>query len=897
MSVECWQDTITLRTYLQGPPDPHPCFHRPIYPYTMQDDLTHECADRDYLALHLQNEFLHVIVLPELGGRVFSAWDRIARREVFYRNNVVKPAMVALRGAWISGGIEFNFFHRGHSQTTMAPVSYQLQPADEASQGSARITVSNIDLTSRARWEIALSLQPGDPRLHQHVSLRNRMPYRQRYYFWANAALPATDDLQLVYPARKARLSREGVVDYPLWQGRDLSLYRNHITANDIFTLDVHEDFFGCYYPEQDAGLAHVADHAHSVGKKFFTWGTEDAGMIWVDLLTDEDGQYVELQSGRFVDQSIYEFMRPFQAMQWEERWWPLHGIGGWTWASDDAVLNFRLQGTRARIGALTWAAHQSARISVSAAGRLLWSHTADLGPTSPFAGDTDLGEAACSHDELLVTIEGGGRELLRYVHPPAFTRLPSVVETGERERPEPTPEEQASAGELHLRALEHELAGRWSDARRLWEVALERDPVLSGAHVGLGLLAYRAGRAEEAHEQFARAVALNRHDYEAKYYLALADLALDRREAAREGLERLVALGVCAEEAKALLTRVGGAGCAAVSPAARLDRPEILRDEPEQWLEVASDYAAVGLLEQAIGLLRRGCLQVPRVAGSPLVHYTLAHYLGRAGDEDAARSEREQARACDPAGCAAWRLEDLDILGEAIERDSDDWVARCLLGTLLAGLGRTEEALEAWLAAVRLDDSFAPLLRNLGWAKWHWREDAQEAERWYRRAIERAPEQYRLYIELDSVLEAAQRPPQERLEVLRSAPPAVQDKWQMAARLAGVLVALGRWEEALAELEGHRFIPWEGARGMRALWVEALLGRATALAAAGDFEGALAACWRALEYPRNIGVGRQARPAEDARIWLAAAEIAGRAGDAQARTDYEARARELSGE
>ncbi len=896
MSVTCRRDRIVLPTYVQGPPDPHPNFERPIYPYTMQDDLQHRVEEREYLALHLENEFLRVIVLPELGGRVFSAFDRIAGREVFYRNNVVKPAMVALRGAWISGGIEFNCFTRGHSHTTMAPVSFEVHSRDEAGE-RATITVSNIDLVSRARWEIGLSLESGDPRLHQSVYLRNRMPWRQRYYFWANSALPATDDLQLVYPARKARLSREGIVDYPLWQGRDLSLHRNHVTANDIFTLDVDEDFFGCYYPAQDAGLAHLARHADSIGKKYFTWGTEDAGMIWVDLLTDDDGQYVELQSGRFVDQNVYEFMRPFQEMRWNEVWWPLHGIGGWVWASEDAVLNFRLEDTRAQIGVLTWQEFRGARVGTRVGESVLWSQVTDLGPTTPFVTNADLGPTATSADELIVTVEAGGRELLRYVHPPAYTRLPSVIETGERDRPESTPEEQATAGELHLRALEDELAGRFTDARRRWEPALQRDPALATAHVGLGLLDYRQGLYESARAQFAQAVAIDRHDHEARYYLALADVALGECERAIPVLERLVSLGMCADEAAELLLRARGVSSAAMSSAAMLDRPEILRDEPEQWLEVASEYAAVGRLDQALALLRRGCEQIERIRAHALVHYAIAYYLVCTGDEHAALAEREQARSCDPAGCFAWRLEDLDVLGDAVERGPDDWRARYLLGTLLAALGRTDEAMDAWLAAAAIDDGFPPLLRNLGWGWWHRHRNPDEAEACYRRAIELRPDEYRLYLELDRTLEEAERPAEERLTLLASAPESVRERWQIAARLAAALVALGRWDEALVQLRGHRFIPWEGARGMRHLWVEALLGRAKALAQAGEHQGALASCREALEYPRNIGVGRRERPTDDARIWRTMAEIAERMGDAHARAEYLAQAAALEAE
>ena len=199
-----------------------------------------------------------------------------------------------------------------------------------------------------------------------------------------------------------------------------------------------------------------------------------------------------------------------------------------------------------------------------------------------------------------------------------------------------------------------------------------------------------------------------------------------------------------------------------------------------------------------------------------------------------------------------------------------------------------------AWRAAVAIDDGFSPLLRNLGWGSWHWGEDLEEAAAWYRRALALSPDEYRLYVELDRLLEDAQRPPQERLELLEAAPDSVRERWQIAARLAAALVALGRWDDALEQLRAHRFIPWEGARGMRDLWVEALLGRAQALAEAGDHEGALASCREALEYPRDLGVGREARPKDEARIWRAMAAIAERMGDARAQAEYLAQAAAL---
>jgi tetratricopeptide (TPR) repeat protein len=802
MAVHCWQDSITLRTYLQGPPSPHACFDHSIYPYTMQDDLLDEAEDRDYVALHLESEFLHVIILPQLGGKVYSVWDKLAGREVFYRNSVVKPLLMALRGAWVCGGIEFNFFHYGHSQTTMSPVSFEMGQNGEEMGSGAWITVSNIDLSTRARWAVTLSVKPGDPRLYQRVWLRNRAPHRQRCYFWADAGLRGCDDLQLVYPHSRARMARAGVVDYPLWDGRDLSLYRNHPVHDHMFMLDSGEDFFGCYYPTEDVGLVHLADSAQSVGKKFFTWGTGDEPTVWEGLLSDGDGEHLEMQSGRFIDQTTYEFMHPFHTMQWEEVWWPLHGIGGWTWASDEAVIDFRLDGARAQVAAVTCMPHDSTRISIRAGETVVWSEITALAPDLPFKAVAELGDVALSADKLTVSLESAGRELLRYMHPPVHSQRPSVLETGERDPVDLVPEGEATAVDLHLRGVEQELKSNLANARRLYLLSLQRDPAFASAHCGLGVVEYRMGRFEEAREHFTRAVDLDGHDCQAKYYLALATLAAGDRGEALAMLRRLIASGMSSEEVSELLLWAGGTTVAQLSPAAVLDRPEILRDEPEQWLEVAAEYVATGSLERALGLLREGCSRVAAIDAHALVHYTLAHYLELAGDDQSAKCERQSARECDPAGCFAWRLEDISILRAAMSHDGTDWVAQYLLGNLMASLERRDEALEIWEAAAGIDDSFTPLLRNIGWAHWRWRNDLDRAQVWYRRAIEREPNEYRLYAELDAIMTRAECPAEERFGMLRSAPEELQVRRAMKVHLASVL---GAWWRSDARTEGEQ--------------------------------------------------------------------------------------------
>jgi hypothetical protein len=202
--VRGWEGTVELPTYVLGAPDPNPAFplisRHNIYPYTMLDDLTDRRKVRTYGALFLENEYLRATILPELGGRLYSLYDKVARREVFCRNHVVKYGLVGLRGAWISGGVEFNF-PNGHTTLTVSPVAARLI---QSSDGSATVVVGAVDWVSGMHWEVALTLRPGQARFEQHVTLANSTALPNLYWYWANAAIPATEDMQFIYPMREA---------------------------------------------------------------------------------------------------------------------------------------------------------------------------------------------------------------------------------------------------------------------------------------------------------------------------------------------------------------------------------------------------------------------------------------------------------------------------------------------------------------------------------------------------------------------------------------------------------------------------------------------------------------------------------------------------------------------
>ncbi|MDH7570935.1 MAG: DUF5107 domain-containing protein, partial [Armatimonadota bacterium] len=347
--VRVYRTELILPTYPLGPPDPNPPFpdgrRVDIYPYPMLDDLGEARAEQAYLAVVLENEYLRLTVLPQLGGHLYSAFDKSAGREIFYRNNVVKPGLVALRGAWISGGVEFNF-PIGHSVTTVSPVDWHVVEGEDA----ATIWIGDLERVSRMHWWVGITLRAGIAAIETEIVLYNRTPLRRRYYFWSNAAVRATPGLQFICPMDYRKVGSH-IGPYPVEDGKDLSWYRNHDHAVDVFAHQVREDWFGCYHHDEDAGVVHVANAPECLGKKLFTWGTADAGLIWAHILSDGDGPYCEIQAGRFEDQSTWRFIQPHSVERWREWWYPVGGAGPFVKANRYAALALRRKDDALQLG------------------------------------------------------------------------------------------------------------------------------------------------------------------------------------------------------------------------------------------------------------------------------------------------------------------------------------------------------------------------------------------------------------------------------------------------------------------------------------------------------------------------------------------------------------------
>jgi tetratricopeptide (TPR) repeat protein len=934
-----------MPTYEPGPADPLPPLAdwqkragRPIYPYPRLDDLTRRRVERSYRAVYLENEYLKVTVLPEMGGKVWAIFDKTAGRDVLYTNHVVKYGMIALRGAWVSGGIEWNF-PDGHTVSTVSPVDYATRTEPD---GSATVTVGEIERVQRMQWAVRLRLRPGRKDLESEVTLYNPTELPGRYWFWATAAAPATDDLRFVYPMREAYPHAFWpVFSFPKEQGVDLGTYREVPDYLSLFARNSTRDFFGVYYERSDWGIVHVADHREMAGKKTWTWGTGDRGRIWIDKLTDHDGQYVEFQAGRFETQMEHEFLAPHRLERFTEHWYPVDRLGGaWDEATPDAALRISLAAGRARLAVSANALFEDAEVRVETEGQLVRSLRTTLRPDAPFTAVVDLPPGSEGRAVSVVVTSREPRELLRHRTGGPVDGNPDFQPAT---RPAPDPEVATSPEQAYVSGLAAEKASDERAARAAYQEALRRDPGSASAHVALGASLYRGGEHEKAAEHLTAALLRDNGAAEAHYTLGLVRRAQGREREAirqltwavrsgfREATARYVlgeiALGagrldealaqlsqavllaprdLKARAALAVAERLAGRREEArgriqgvldelpIDPLALHERyllsqgpqdlapvAQLVSRQPDSALELAFGYLALGRADEARAVLD---LAIGRAPGQPMLHYVLGFLHERGGDRSAALAQYQLGAHADSAYVFPSRVEEIRVLEAARAACPSDGRAAYYLGNALASKGRTEEALAAWRDAVRLDPSNAIARRNLAGALWLVASRPEEAAAEYDRAIALLPQQYRLYLERDRLL-ATQGDTARRITLLEAAPAAVRSRSEVAQHLASAYVASGRFEEAIAILEKTWFVAGEGEASALLVERQARIGLAERLLAKRRYTEAADQFLKATEYPRNLDVGRPAMESH-AREYVSAAralEAAGRKQRAEA--------------
>ena len=541
--VTVTETDVVIPTYLAGDPEPNPMFffgrqsqgaEGRVYPYPLYDVLTHRKADRTYRLIYLENEYVRIGILPEIGGRVFEGYDKTNNYHFFYRQHVIKPALIGLIGAWISGGIEWNIPHH-HRATTFLPVQYRIE---EGSDGSRTVWVGELEVRQRMRWAVGYTLRPGRSVLEATVRIVNRTPVANTMLAFANVAVHVNDQYQVVFPPRTQLGTHHHKRQFTKWPiadsrygggdfsgGVDISWYKNHVAANSVFAWNSDEDFVAGYDHGKDAGTMAIADHHVVPGKKFWTWGNGPRGRMWDRILTDGDGPYMEIMVGGYSDnQPDYSWLEPFETKSFTIFWYPFRAIGGAKQANVDAAVNLEVRSGTAKVGFCTTSAFDDAVVRLAAKDRVLLEQRVSIDPAHPFVRDVPLPGGVAELD-LKASLRASGRELVSY-QPVRLdpAQMPAPVTDP------PAPAAIESIDELFQTGLWIEQFHNASlEPDPYWKEALRRDPGNTQVHTAFGINRFKKARYKEAEQHLRAALArLNVRyavpkDAEATYYLGLA--------------------------------------------------------------------------------------------------------------------------------------------------------------------------------------------------------------------------------------------------------------------------------------------------------------------------------------------------------------------------------------
>ncbi len=328
---------IPLKTYSFSDPDPIPALGK-FYPYFRFDGFTDQGVTQNWKMIEMENDFIKLWITPEIGGKIWGAIEKSTGKEFIYYNHVVKFRDVAMRGPWTSGGIELNFGVIGHAPTCSSPVDYTIRANDD---GSVSCFVGAIDLSSRTRWSVEINLPKDKAYFTTRSVWDNPTGQEQSYYHWMNLGVKTAGNLEYSFPGNY-HLGHDG--NHFPWpvdeQGRKINFYENNNFGSykSYHVFGEPTGFYGAYWHDDDFGFVHYSDYDEKPGKKVWIWGLSDEGMIWEKLLTDTDGQYTEIQSGRLFNQAAEGSSKtPFKNRgftpgttdEWTEYWFPVKGTQG----------------------------------------------------------------------------------------------------------------------------------------------------------------------------------------------------------------------------------------------------------------------------------------------------------------------------------------------------------------------------------------------------------------------------------------------------------------------------------------------------------------------------------------------------------------------------------------
>lgn len=522
MEAKAWYEKVVIPTYGTGKPEKNPIFLEKrvyqgssgiVYPHPVIEKIEDEKKDVEWDAVFLENQYLKIMILPQLGSRVQMAYDKMKQRHFVYYNQVIKPALVGLTGPWISGGIEFNW-PQHHRPSTYEPTDSKIE---HNADGSVTVWCSEVERMFRTRGMAGFTLYPDKAFLEIKVKLYNRTNHPQTFLWWANPAVKVNDDYQSVFPPDVNAVFDHGkrdVSEFPIARGTyykidyspgtDISRYKNIPVPTSYMAITSDYDFVGGYENDSKGGLLHIANHHVSPGKKQWTWGNGDFGQAWDRNLTDEDGPYIELMCGVYTDnQPDFSWLMPGEEKSFSQYFMPYRDLGVVKNATREAMLNLETENGKTTIKVYTTAAYPAGTVLLTAGTEVLLEDRFDFHPGTSYGRSLDLPKGV-SAEELEITVKtADGMPLVCWSAKPQEDREIPEAAKAARLPGEIDSNEQLYLTGLHLEQYRHATY----DPRPYYEEALHRDSKDSRCNNALGLWYLRRGQFAQAEFCFLKAI------------------------------------------------------------------------------------------------------------------------------------------------------------------------------------------------------------------------------------------------------------------------------------------------------------------------------------------------------------------------------------------------------
>jgi len=900
-----------------------------VYPYPMYDVLTDNKHDKTYSGVYLENDYTELCVMPELGGRILSAMDKETNYDFFYRQHVVKPALIGMIGAWMSGGVEWNIPHH-HRASTQLPTDYKLVKNDD---GSATVWVGETELRHRMKWTVGLTIRPDRSYVEATVKVFNNTPFIQSMLYWANVSVHCNENYQVIFPPKTqygTQHAKKEFIEWPIGKsnyggmecnGMDMTMWKNYPKGCSIFAWNFDDDFLAGYDYGMDGGTVHVANHHMVGGKKFFLWGNCDSSRMWKTMLTDADGDYLELMVGAFSDnQPDYSWIAPGETREFKQFWYPAIKIKGVKGANLDAAVNLDREGIdKIFFGFNATTKFDDAKVIATDKGKVIFEETIDISPKTPFVKTLTVSPASKDEDFRVALYDKNGKELIAYQK-----EILSKMEKPSAVVPPTNPKDYKNVEDLYLAGLRIEqFHNATLNPLDYYMEALRREPADIRTNTAMGIRCAREGKYEQAQKYLATAIehvtrnytvakdvepiyymavvqhktgqlklakdnywkATWRPEFKVPSYFALAQIACRERDykAALELVDSCVQFNSKNVKALALkayiLRKLGKESCAekTLENAMDIDHLDYFAIAENGFLE--NEKCALAKVQKQMGDALQNVLEV-------------ATYYGNAGAYPEAISVLE----CYAKSVAADKLSPMVnyYIGyyKSLNNDADanKFFAMASKGSTDYCFPFRAEDIDILNAAVKanpndaraqyyLGDLFYFLdQKEKGISHWEkavsldpslgiaWRNlgfaynranKPQQAIAAYEKAVAANPSDPRYYFELDKLYDASGKDAKARLDLLEKNADAVAKRDDAISRQIELYIIDGQYSRALDMLQKRHFRVWEGGGQIHSTFVDACLLSGLEKYAKKDYKGALADFKLGSTYPRNLEVGQ----------------------------------------